>query len=208
MTSPGRGLESLLTDALAELANRSLDLDPSHRARLSALEGRQIQITATLPPPLTERHFALAVTGGRLRFFPHPPERPNVIVRGSPPNLMARLVGGESAAATGLSIDGDETVLAELAAALTAYRPDFGGPLGSLLGRELAQAALGAAELALSTAHSVLQAAGHTAKQEAARSFVDRRQAERFLDELSDLRLRVDRLAARVDVEERHRKAR
>lgn len=200
--TPRRGLDSVLADALADLANKSLDLDPASRARLSGLDGHRLQITADLPPPLGGRDFALTVQAGRLRFFPHAPERPNVIVRGAPPDLAAWLIGGENAAGTRLTIDGDPTVLAELRAALTAFRPDFGRPLGDLLGAELAQTALGAAELALATLRSALEGAGRSVREGAAETFVDRAGANRFLDELDDLRLRVDRLAARVEARE------
>ncbi len=207
MTTTRRGLDSVLADALAELANASLDLDPTHRGRLSALEGRQVQITSPLPPPLGVRHFGLTVTGGRLRFVPHAPEQPNVVVRGSPPDLIAWLLAGEQPARGRLSIEGDETVLAELAAAIKAFRPDFGTPLGNVLGQEFAQIALGAAELALATARSAFQGVRRTIRDEAVRTFVDRRQAERLLDEMDDLRLRVDRLTARVETQEQHRAA-
>ena len=205
MTGPRRGLDSVLADALAALANASLDLDPASRSRLAGLEGRQIQVTALLPPPLGERHFALAVTAARLRFHLHAPERPNVVVRGTAPDLLAWLAAGEGAAAARLGIDGDETALAELGAALKAFRPDLGGPLSHLVGEELAQAALGAAELALAVTRSALEGAGLTVRDEAARVFVDRTRMERFLDELDDLRLRVDRLDARVQAQEQHR---
>lgn len=198
MTGARHGLDSVLADVLADLATRSLDLDPASRARLAALEGRQVQVTTELPMALGERHFALTISGGRLRFYPHPLERPNVVVRGTPPDLVAWLVAEESAARTRLTIDGDAAVLSELTGVIKAFRPALGGPLSGILGAEFAQAALGAAELALAAATSALEGAGRTVRDEAARAFVDRRQAERFLDEMDDLRLRVDRLAARV----------
>ena len=197
-----RGLDSVLADALAELANSSLDLDPASRARLSGLEGRRVQISTDLAP-LGRRDFSLAVQLGRLRFFPHAPEQePNVIVRGSPPDLVAWLIAGENGARARLTIEGDTTVLAELRAALAAFRPDFGTPLSRVLGPDLAQAALGTAELALAALRSAFEGAGETFRHGTARTFVDRAQADRFLDELDDLRLRVDRLAARVSAEE------
>src|SRR5690606_31205926 len=59
-----RGLDSVLADVLADLANRSLDLDPASRARLTALEGRRLQLSTTLPGPLGRRDFTLTVSGG------------------------------------------------------------------------------------------------------------------------------------------------
>lgn len=204
MSSTGtrRGLDSMLADVLADLANRSLDLDPASRARLSSLEGRQVQISMSLPPPLGRRDFTLSVQGGRLRFFPHAAAAPHVIVRGSPADLGTWLFGGENAARARLEIDGDSTVLGELRAALQAFRPDFADPLGRVLGREVAQTALGAAELALATLRSAFEGASQAMRDGASRAFVDRRQAGQFLDELDELRLRIDRLAARVQAEE------
>lgn len=201
-TDTRRGLDSVLADVLADLANRSLDLDPASRARLSSLEGRQVQISATLPPPLGRRDFTLTVQGSRLRFFPHAAGQPHVIVRGSPGDLAGWLFGGETAARAQLEIDGDSTVLGELRAALSAFRPDLADPLGRLLGSDVAQAALGTAELAFATLRSAFEGAGQAMRDGAARAFVDRRRAGRFLDELDELRLRVDRLAARVQAEE------
>lgn len=196
------GLDSVVADVLADLANQSLDLDPASRARLAGLEGRRVQITADLPPPFGRRDFALTVGAGRLRFLPHAPEEPNVIVCGRPPDLVAWLLGGEAAGGSRLSIDGDTTVLAELRHVLTSFRPDFAGPLSRVLGPELSQSALGAAELAIATARSALEGAGRTVSDGAGRAFVGRAQADRFLDEMDDLRLRVDRLAARVQAQE------
>ena len=62
-------------------------------------------------------------------------------------------------------------------------------------------------ELALASLRSVLEGAGRTARAGAAETFVDRRQADRLLDELDDLRMRVDRLGARVAAEEQRRNA-
>lgn len=202
MSEGTRGLDSVLADALADLANRSLELDPAHRARLAALEGRRVQLTAQLPQPMGSRDFALTVAHQQLRFFPHAPESPNVIVRGTPADLAAWLFGAEGSARSRLAIDGDVAVLGELRAALTAFRPDLGTPLQRLLGPDFAQAALGTAELALATLRSVLEGAGHGVRDSAARSFAERESADRFLDELDDLRLRVDRLNARIREQE------
>lgn len=206
-TGARSGLDSVFADVLADLANRSLDLDPASRARLAALDGRRVQLSAALPPPFGRRDFTLQVSGGRLRLLPHAAVDPHVIVRGSVPDLLAWLLGGENAARGRLDIDGDSTVLAELRAALKAFRPELGEPLRRLLGDELTQSALGAAELALATLRSAFEGVQQSVRDGAAHAFVDRRECERFLDELDELRLRVDRLAARVQTEEQRRAA-
>lgn len=206
MTSTDRpaGPEAVLADMLAELANRGLDLDPASRARLAALEGSRVQLSAQFPG-LGNRDFTLSVQAGRLRLFLHALETPQVIVRGSAADLAAAVFAASDAARSRLEIDGDATVLQELTAALQDYRPDLDGPLSRMLGPEASRSLLGTAELALAGLRSALEGAGSTARQSASRAFVDRAQANRLVDELDDLRLRVDRLGARVAAREQHK---
>ncbi len=212
MTARRGGLDSVLADTLAELANKGLDLDPVSRARLGALEGRRLQITVEMPPPLAARDLGLTVLAERLRFFPHAPEAPHAVIRGTPAALAAWALGGARDSARPsvrsderLFIDGDVALVQELGELLRGYRPDLGDPLERLLGPDLAGTALGTLELAGAALRSALEGVGHTVREGGARVFVDRAGAERFLDDLDDLRLRIDRLAARVTAEERRR---
>ncbi|NBC23025.1 MAG: hypothetical protein GVY21_06075 [Gammaproteobacteria bacterium] len=211
------GPEAVLADLLADLVNRSLALDPASRARLENLEGSRVQITAELP--FGPRDLTLTVSGGRLRCFARSDDAPHAVVRGRPQDLAAWLLGSSANAArssagargsTGagqVTIDGDTTVLGELSGVLREFRPDLEQPLSQVLGANAARTALGTAELALASLRSALEGAGRTARAGAAETFVDRRQTDRLLDELDDLRLRVDRLGARVAAEEQRRNA-
>ena len=198
-------LETMLADALATLANASLDLDPAGRARLSALEGRRVQIVAELPPPLTARHFTLEVEDARLRLHSRDLDRPNVVVTGSVPDLAQWLLTGETGARGGLRIDGDTTVLLELAAVFRGFTPDLAGPLSRVVGEETAASLLGAGEMAMAGLRSAAAAVTGSLRQGAADRFVSRQQMDRFLDALDDMKLRVDRLGARVSAEEARR---
>lgn len=198
------GLPAVFADALADLANRSLALDPAAAARLATLEGHRIQFSTDLPEPMGARDLTITVNDGRLRLYPRALPEPNVIVSGRPADLVAWLFGDGVASGPGrdLRIDGDGAVLQELTQAIESFRPDLAGPLGSLLGAETARSALGTAELALATLRSAFEGAGQTVRDSAARTFVSQSEAARLLDELDDLRLRVDRLAARVAAQE------
>jgi ubiquinone biosynthesis protein UbiJ len=198
-------LESLIGDALAALANASLNLDPSSTARLAALDGRQIRIVAELPPPAGTRHFTLEVADARLRVYPRDMESPNVIVSGTVADLARWLLTGQTGAGAGLRIEGDTTVLMELAGILRGFRPDLGGPLGKVVGAENAASLLGAGEMALAGLRSAAEAMSGSLRQGAAERFVNRQQMAQFLDTLDDLKLRVDRLGARVSAEEARR---
>lgn len=209
--SRAAGPEVVLADLLADLVNRSLALDPASRARLENLEGSRVQITAELP--FGPRDLTLTVSAGRLRCFARADDAPHAVVRGRPQDLAAWLLGSGSEGARGsngagqVAIDGDTTVLGELSGVLRDFRPDLEQPLSQVLGANAARTALGTAELALASLRSMLEGAGHTVRAGAAETFVDRRQADRLLDELDDLRMRVDRLGARVAAEEQRRNA-
>lgn len=205
-TAAPRGLDSMLADALADLANASVDLDPATRARLTALQGARLQLDVVLPGPLPDRSLALTVDAGRLRFHAAAVDRPQVILRGTPLGLLGWVLRPTDAA-SGLTIDGDVTLLQEFATLLRAFRPDLTVPLARVLGPRAASGLLGAAELAAGALTSALEGAGSSIRQGAAASFVDRAALERFLDELDELRLRTDRLAARVAAEEQRRQS-
>lgn len=194
-----------LVDALAALANASLSLDPASRARLSALEGRSVGVVAELPAPLTPRPFTLQVDHARLCLHARALEQPNVIVRGSLPDLAQWLLTGATGGRGGLHIDGDTTVLLELAAVFRGFTPDPTGPLGRVLGPETAASLVGAGEMAFAGLRSAAAAVGGSLRQGAAERFVNRQQMDRFLDALDDMKLRVDRLGARVSAEEARR---
>ena len=198
-------LESLIGDALAALANASLNLDPSSTARLSALDGRRIRIVAELPPPAGTRHFTLQVEDARVRLYPQDMENPNVIVSGTVTDLARWLLTGQAGNGAGLRIEGDTTVLMELAGILRGFRPDLAGPLSKVVGAENAASLLGAGEMALAGLRSAAEAMSGSLRQGAAERFVNRQQMAQFLDALDDLKLRVDRLGARVSAEEARR---
>ena len=208
-------VETLLTDALAELANASLNLDPSSVARLSKLDGRSIRIIAELPPPLSARHFTLRIESARMRLYPYDISDPNVIIEGPVPELVRWLQTGESAD-TGrgrgrqqghLRIDGDTTVLQEVSDLFSRFTPDLTGPLTGFIGADAADNLLGMGELAIAGLRSAVEGIGGSLRQSASQRFVSRPQLDELLDAMDDMRLRADRLAARVAAEEARRQA-
>lgn len=192
---PG-GIDALVSDGVAQLINRGLALDPGSAARLAQLEGRRMQISADFPEPLGQRDLTVTVRAGTLRLLPRAEAAPHVIVRGAPAAIGTWLASrGERGA---VSIDGDSAVLQELTALLRHYQPDLAEPLGALLGADTAERALGGLELAFAGLRSVLQGAGSSVRDGATQTFVDRPAADRLVEQIQDLRLRIDRLGARV----------
>ena len=204
-----RGFAALLADGLAEFANATLDLDPAGAARLAALDGTRVLIRTsapTLAPVIsgeptggaTDLVFSLKVSGERLRLFYGPIDAPDVIVTGSPTVLIGWALSRGRNRAPGLRIDGDSHRLDALAEIVRTFTPDLARPLGRLFGAEGASQLLGAAELAFAGLRSVIEGAGAGLKQGSAQWFATREGLQAFLDELDELRIDVDRLAARV----------
>ncbi|MEZ5560993.1 MAG: hypothetical protein R3E86_20930 [Pseudomonadales bacterium] len=198
-------LEALLADAVERLANAGVELDPATAARLHALEGRSVQLRVQLPAPVRERVFSLRIQAGRPRLDAVPVPQPNVIVSGTPVDLAAWLLAPGSGAAARLRVDGDGTVVHEFSGILHGYAPDFSAPLGRLFGEATAANLIGFGELALAAARSVLAGAGSALREGAGRHFASKAEIDDFLDRLDALRLRVDRLDARMRIQAERR---
>jgi ubiquinone biosynthesis protein UbiJ len=207
-TAPLRNLAALVADGLAEFANATLGLDPAGTARLAALEGSRLLIMSRDPAPGADGPltFTLAVQNGRLRLLPARCERPNVIVTGALPDLLGWALSRGRRTPAGLSIEGDTRLLEALAEIAHDFAPDLAPPLRHVVGAAAADQLVSAAEFALAGLRSLLQGAGATLKDGARYWFAADAQRQVFLTELDLLRLRVDRLAARVELETSRRR--
>lgn len=191
---------SIFEDNLAALASNlaraGLGLDPKMRNRLAALDGRSIAITSTLPPV----RLWLVVEAGQLVVKSDYAGKANVAVSGTGLELASWLAAPHRI--DNITIEGDETVLLEVTSVLREFEPDLLRPFTDLFGARNAERMLGGAELAVSAIRSAAQGVGHAIEQTAAAQFVTREDTSALLDVLDDLRLRIDRLAARIKAAE------
>lgn len=199
-------LAAVLADALGELANATLALDPTGTARLAELNGSRAVVRARAPAALRagpqELAFTFSVEQGRLRLRTGSVEHPHAVVSGSLGDLISWAISRGRETPAGLRIEGDTRLFETIAALASDYRPDLQGPLARLLGPTAAARLMDAAELAAAGVRSVLQTAASGVRQEAGEWFATERAVAGFLDELDELRLAVDRLQARVDAAE------
>ncbi len=200
-------LATLLADGLAEFANATLGLDSAGAARLAALDGSRVLIRTRGPavlPGADALGFTLQVSNGRLRLLPGATGDANTIVTGGLPDLAGWALSRGRRTPAGLRIEGDTQLLETLAEIAAGYHPDLERPLGRIVGPANATRMLAAAEVAFAGMRSLLQGVTAGAKQGAGRWFATNDGLVGFLDELDELRLEVDRLAARVAAAERH----
>ena len=181
---------TLFADVFETFGNAALGLDPASGERLRALEGRSIRVVCTAP----QQVLSLIVHDARIHVIAEPTDAPNVIVRGSTQDLLAWFADPRQASQTKqrVAIEGDETTLIEIMDVFKRVAP------GALPFQDL----LGAAEIAIASIRSAVEGATSAVQQSVASHYVDENRANAFLDGMDDLRLRVDRLTARVNAAE------
>ncbi len=195
-----RGLDTFFADVLETFSNAVLGLDPESPERLRILEGRSLQFESSAP----QQVLTLTVRDARIVMLAEPVDTPNVIVRGRMQDLLAWFAATSQASQTNqrVEIDGDETTLFEVMDVFKRFAPDPGYPFNNFIASEIGQNLLGAAELAIAGLRSAVEGAGSAMQQSAANQYLDQSHVNAFLERLEDLRLRVDRLAARVGAAE------
>ena len=193
------GLDTLFADVLETFSNAALGLDPESSERLRMLEGRSLQIESSAP----QQVLTLIVRDARIAMLAEPVDRPNVIVRGRMQDLLGWFAATSQAPQSQrVEIEGDETTLFEVMDVFKRFAPDPGYPFNNFIASEIGQNLLGAAELAIAGLRSAVEGAGSAMQQSAANQYLDQSHVNAFLEALEDLRLRVDRLAARVGAAE------
>jgi len=217
-------LAQALAKALGGLANRvsnqALKMDPATQAKLQRLAGHVIEIQCQQPAPTLQPTLTWHITIGSVA--PNDPtdprpdtetdtdprahdeaitvtagahDAPHAIVAAPAAELLTWLFTGT---ADKLQITGDATLLMELVEIGQAYSPDLATPLEAFLGPEVAQKVTGAAELGIASIASLLEGIGESVRNQSQETFVARNPFDDFLSNVDELRLRVDRLAARV----------
>lgn len=195
-------LTSHLLDRLAAFA---LAADPDTTLALGELDGKRLRIHCTLP----DIDLTLVFSDGAVTVEPEAAEssattKPaHALLRGSGLDLLKLLSGGELG---GLQVEGDIRVLQTFADIAKGYRPTPpnlpGGsnarfadnPLEGLMNQTLGAAAEG-----LSLLRSAAGATQRQVQEDLQQHFTNQDDLEDFLGELHALRLRVDRLSARLD---------
>lgn len=192
-------LQTALLSAAESCLNRLLALDAASGPRLQKLAGRSLRVECTFPPLA----FNLLVNDGTLMLLQGEDRGATATVRGSAAALVKLLVTKDisSARAAGINIQGDTGFLADLQAVLTDLDVDWEYQLSRIIGDIPTQAVsdtiAGTEKFARQTAGNLrddLDAWLHEEK----RLFPDRTELEGFYRAVDQLRLRTDRLEARV----------
>ena len=189
-------LDNFLANFVNLVCRQAAALDPRLARKMAPIAGQIIEIRCTAPAKVW--HLVLGENSIELRNGPA--TNPNVAIQGSAPNLAKALASGGSS--TEIQIDGDETLLLELSALIKDFYPDLVTPLGAVLGAQRANKVAAALEMGLSVFTNFASNLGEDIAHNAGSKIADRfTSTEAFTDHLAELdalRLRVDRLNAKI----------
>jgi len=202
-------LESLLARLAGEITSQTLKLDPTSHPRLESLAGTRIRFDV-LPPvvpglPNTEadsRTLLLTVEEDAVTVESGGNAQTHAVVRGTLPEIARSFLSPSAENAPRITIEGDEAALQAVAALFRDLQPDFAEPLAKVVGREAADNLIGAAEAGFALLRSAAESLATGARKDAQSTWLTEPEKNSLMNRLDDLRLRVDRLDARIRLAE------
>ena len=186
-------LQRLLND----LSERAIHLDPVAAKNFTSLTGQVIEIQC-LEPALT---WHLTLQESSIEVHAGASNNPNVAVTGKPLGLLQMLMTG--ATSETVVIDGDAAVLMALHTLAKDYSPDPAKLLDAWLGRETGQRAAALVELGMANLGELLTStranAHHATQNYVSERYATQDQGKGLAGRLDQLRLRIDRLEAKLN---------
>lgn len=176
-----------------------LQLDPASREAMAALEGRVLEIRAT-DPVLT----VFLLPGRQPRLVQHCTQKPETVLEGSAPDLLALLLARDRAQAlinSPVRLKGNSQLLLDVQALLGQLDPDWEKPLaavfGDVAGHQLGRGLRQGLALGRRLADNLSRSLGDYLHEEA-RLTPSRAEVEAFIHTVQQVRQDTDRLAARL----------
>ncbi len=186
-------LQRLLND----LSERAIHLDPVAAKNFTSLTGQVIEIHC-LEPALT---WHVTLQESSIKVHAGASNNPNVAVTGKPLGLLRMLMTG--ATSETVVIDGDAAVLMALHTLAKDYSPDPAKLLDAWLGRETGQRAAALVELGMANLGELLTStranAHHATQNYFSERYATQDQGKGLAGRLDQLRLRIDRLEAKLN---------
>ena len=186
-------LQRLLND----LSERAIHLDPVAAKNFTSLTGQVIEIHC-LEPALT---WHLTLQESSIEVHAGASNNPNVAVTGKPLGLLQMLMTG--ATSETVVIDGDAAVLMALHTLAKDYSPDPAKLLDAWLGRETGQRAAALVELGMANLGELLTStranAHHATQNYFSERYATQDQGKGLAGRLDQIRLRIDRLEAKLN---------
>lgn len=198
--SPLDSLKPLAGRALAAALNRLVALDPDTVTALRGLEGQRIGLALEAPPLALD----IRVVEGQLEVGP-PSAEPELGIRATLSGVLSQLpfLRTPGAPPVGkLRINGDAELARRLQKLAQRFDPDWEKPFaeafGPLLGPQIASVLREGLKTGMTVAKKFSRDAADYLTEES-RDLVGNAELSAFLDDVDELRDRVERLAARME---------
>ncbi len=186
---------SFAAQLMEAAANAALAMDPIAQQALLSRDGQRVALACTRP----EIDLEISVQGDRLAILNRATTDAHARVSGEAADLLQGLWQHTP---TGVTIDGDESLVVALRDVFSQLELDFAKPLALILGPDRANTIVGAGEAALGGASAALKAGAEGFRQDVTSTMATWSDAEPLLDSIDHLRERLDRLDARVSLAE------
>jgi ubiquinone biosynthesis protein UbiJ len=185
------------TELLQLAVRRGLDLDPLTREGFARLDGRVICVDGRGGPVIW-----LKAGPEGLRVVDAGAGPAQLTLRGTPFALLRHLLsGGDSAGASGVTIEGDASIAQQLQRLVSGYRPDFEEEVAKALGdvpaRHLGNLFRDARGYTERLLNATTENLGEYLREES-RAAAPAWRVREFLDEVDRLRADVERLELRI----------
>jgi len=205
--TPGITLHTAALALLETAINRALRLDPATQASLAALQGQCLHLCLKGP----ELDFYLLPTDDGVTLKGVHEGKVDTAVTGTPADFVELFAADDAGAALingNITLTGDSKLMLSLQAILHRLELDWEGELARLVGdvpaHELGRLIRGGLRAGRGVADSLLRQLEEFVHEEG-RLLPPRAELEDFYQDVQDLALRVDRLAARVERLQRRR---
>lgn len=193
-------LISLGAQIMEAAANAALEMDPIAQQALLSRDGQRIALACKRP----DIDFEIGIAGTRLAILNRASTDAQARVSGEAADLLQGLW---QKTPSGVTIDGDESLVVALRDVFTQLELDFAKPLALILGPERANSLVGAGEFALSGASAAVKASADGLRRDVTGTMATWQDAEPLLQSIEQLRDRLDRLDARMSLAENNDQA-
>ncbi|MGV6807359.1 MAG: ubiquinone biosynthesis accessory factor UbiJ [bacterium] len=128
-----QGIQQTALAGLEVVINKALDYDPAAQNAIESLDGKVLAVTSTMPP----MGFCILHRGKRLDLMAHFEGQPDTTLTGSASALAMLAVTADrrtTFAGSGVTVDGDQTLLSDIQAILKSLDIDWETALAQLIG--------------------------------------------------------------------------
>lgn len=201
---------SLVTGQLENALNRALNYAPATRLRLKKLAGKSLGFDLRNPAV----QLTLLIEKKGVRTLSHLEEAPDAVIAGPFFTVMRNIAKDTSTGqwlASGIELQGDTDLIQQVSTILAEQDFDIEEPLSGLIGdvaaHQLTRATRGAFSFLKKAGRTLLEESGNLLGSDG-KALIEREEADRFYNDIDDLRADYDRLEARWNRLEQRIKAR